>query len=144
MPERLDELERQQPGPQDPRATVGAERIVHRAVGEDVQDATVGLGEVHLDVVGLPLIRDGFDADPGEPDLSAVVPDPDVDGLPHLGIVRLRGEDELALLVEPTGQIDHPAHPRIGAAASRHAFGDSLLQPKLSGRGTLPRRPPRC
>src|SRR5690606_23418328 len=75
--------------------------------------------DVHLDVVGLPLIGDRFDADARHADLGAAVPDPRVHRLPHLGVVGLLREDVLAVVTETAGQVDCHCSPR-GVAPTAH------------------------
>ena len=95
---------------------VRAERVVDLARFEDVEHPAVREREVRLDVVGLPLVGDGLDADAGEPDIVALVPDPDVHRFPHLGIVRLLREHELPIHRQSAAQIDThlrpPSRPR--------------------------------
>ena len=86
--ERLDHLDRQRPGPEDPRLAVGAGGVVHGAGREQVEHAAVGEGEVDLDVVGVPLVGDRLDPDAGQAEVQAVVPHP---GVHRLALVRVVG-----------------------------------------------------
>ena len=110
---------------------------------EHVEHAPVGERDVHLDVVGVPLVGDRFDGDARKPDVVAVVPDPDVHRLAHLGIVGLGREDELASFVESRGQIDthgapfvrsaHDArrHVAVSRRTDRHACGTPTMRPPI-------------
>ena len=104
--ERLDQLERQRAGAEDAGLAVGADRVVHLAGAVHVEHPTVGEREVHLDVVGVPLVGDGLDADAGHAELGALVPDPGVHRLAHLGIVGLRREHVLAVVGQSTRVVD--------------------------------------
>jgi hypothetical protein len=117
VPVGFDHFERQWSGAQDARAAVGGHRVVHRPGTEHVVDASVGEREVDLDVVGLPLVGDRLGADAGDAERAAVVPDPGVDRLAHLGVVRLLREDELPVRVEAAGQVDgHDVYPFVNRA----------------------------
>ena len=95
-----------------PSAPIG---IVDRAGREHGEHPAVGEGDVGLDVVGVPLVGDGLDADAGQAELDAVVPDPRVHRLAHLRIVRLLGEDVLELVAQPAREIDrHRVLPSVG------------------------------
>ena len=63
--------------------------------------------------MGVPLVGDGLDADAGQAELDAVVPDPGVHRLAQVGIVRLLGEDVLELVAQPAREIDR--HSRLDA-----------------------------
>jgi hypothetical protein len=117
VPEGFDHFERQWSGAEDGWAAVGRDRVVHRPGTEHVVDASVAEGQVDLDVVGLPLVGDRLDADAGDAERAAVVPDPGVDRLAHLRVVRLLREDELPLRVEAARQVDgHDVCPFVNRA----------------------------
>ncbi|MGO8861660.1 MAG: hypothetical protein ACLQRH_12965 [Acidimicrobiales bacterium] len=69
----------------------------------DIEHAAIGEGEVDLHIMRAPFFRDSFDSDPWKAELHAVVPDPRIDGLSHLGIVGLVGKDKLEFVAEPSG-----------------------------------------
>ena len=113
--ERLDELERDRPRPQDPSPTVVAAGVVDVAGAEPADDPPSGEGHVQVDLMGVPLVGRRLDADPRQGDV-AVVPDPCVHRLPQVGIVGLGGVDELQILVETPRQVDCHGHiPRSPA-----------------------------
>ena len=82
----------------------------------DVEDAAVSEGNVDLNVVGVPLVGHGLDADRGQAERPTVIPDPRVHRLAQLEIVGLFGEDELELLAQPAAQVScHVALPKVSA-----------------------------
>ena len=61
-----------------------------------------------------------LDADAGQAERRALVPDPHVHRLAHLGVVRLLGEDELRAVAQAAGQIDaHVASRWSRSSAAR-------------------------
>ncbi len=72
--------------------------------------------------MGLPLVADRLDADSRQANGPArIVPEPCVDRLAEIRVVRLRTEDELACRPEPTGEID--GHVVSPSAVATSGFG---------------------
>jgi hypothetical protein len=65
-----------------------------------------------------------FDADPGHTELDAVVPNPHVDRLAHLGIAGLGGEYELTVVVQTACQVDsHWIPPCLNSTVKSQYLG---------------------
>ena len=111
--ERFHQFELDGPGAEDARLAVGTQRVVHLARAEHVQDASVGEREVELDVVCLPLVGDGLDADAGHAVVGAVVPHPRVHRFAHLRIGGLLGKDVLAVVGQTGAVIDGHGAPSL-------------------------------
>ena len=105
-PVRLDQLERQRPGAEDAGCPVGADGSWIGPGREDVEHPAVGEGDVDLDLVGVPLVGDGLDADAGQTERRRRRPRSRRSPTRASRVVRLRGEDVLELVAQPAREID--------------------------------------
>ena len=119
--ERLDQLEGQWTGTQNAWLSVRSQRLVDGTGAEEVEVPSRGRRQIELDVMGVPLIGRRFDADAGKADRTAGSgPEPRIDRLAHVRIVRLFREDELTLVAQPTCQVHGHWSPGTGRAANDH------------------------
>src|ERR1039458_9782373 len=81
--------------------------MVDRTRAKDVEHAAIREGKVDLHIMRAPFIRNGFHSDPWKTELHAVIPDPRINGLSHLGITGLLRKDELKFVAHPPRQVNH-------------------------------------